>query len=61
MNPEQKQAFKNMTPEEKLKLLANLQISARKLKASGLRLQNPDLTDEEILEKVRKIFLYART
>jgi hypothetical protein len=61
MTPEQKRAFKKMTPEQKLKLLANLQISARKLKASGLRMQNPNLTNEEILKKIREIFLYART
>ena len=50
-----------MTPSEKLRLLMDLQISARTLKASGLRMQNPDLSEEEIKQKVREIFLYGRT
>ncbi len=61
MHPVQERLFQNMTPERKLKLLVGLQISARKLKASGLRMQNPDLSEEEIIKKVREIFLYART
>ena len=48
MHPEQKKAFQNMTPEQKLKLLASLQSSARKLKAAGLRMQYPDLNEEDI-------------
>lgn len=60
MNPEQKRIFQDMTPGRKLKLLMDLQASARKLKASGLRMQNPDWSEEEIKQKVREIFLYAR-
>jgi hypothetical protein len=61
MHPEQKRSFQNMTPETKLKLLNDLQRSARKLKAAGLRKQNPNWTEEEIKQKVREIFLYARS
>lgn len=50
-----------MTPSQKLKLLRDLQITARKLKASGLRMQHPDWSEEKIQQKVREIFLYART
>ena len=50
-----------MTPEKKLRLLMDLQLSARKLKAPGLREQHPDWTEKEIRKKVREIFLYARS
>ena len=50
-----------MTPGKKLSLLRDLQVTARKLKAAGLRMQNPDMTEEEIRKRVREIFLYART
>ena len=61
MHPEQKRIFQNMTPEKKLKLLNDLLRSARKLKANGLRKQYPNWTKEEIKQKVREIFLYARS
>jgi hypothetical protein len=61
MHPEQKRSYQKMTPEQKLKLLNNIQVSARKLKAAGLREQHPDWTEEEIRQKIRKIFLYARS
>ncbi len=50
-----------MTPEQILNQALNLCYSARELKAAGLRAQFPDLDEAEILEKVKEIFLYART
>jgi hypothetical protein len=50
-----------MTPEQKLNVALELYYSARELKAAGLRSQNPGWTDEMIQDKVREIFLYART
>jgi hypothetical protein len=61
MHPSQKRSFQSMTPEKKLKLLNDLHRSARKLKAAGLRQQYPNWTEEEINQKVREIFLYARS
>jgi len=61
MHPEQKHIYQNMTAEKKLRLLFDLQSTARKLKTIGLRKQHPDWTDKEIQEKVREIFLYARS
>ena len=61
MHPEQKRVFQNMTAEQKLQILLDLQLTARKLKAMGLRKQPPDWTEEEIKKKVRKIFLYVRS
>lgn len=61
MHPEQKRIYQNMTAEQKLRLLLDLQLTARKLKAAGLRKQHPDWTEKEVQEKVREIFLYARS
>ena len=57
----QKHIFQSMTPEQKLKIALRLYYSARQLKAAGLRVQNPDWTKGEIQNKLREIFLYART
>jgi hypothetical protein len=61
MHPEQKHIFQLMTPDQKLKIALSLYYSARQLKAAGLRAQNPDWTEEMIQNKLREIFLYART
>jgi len=50
-----------MTPEQKLRVASGLYHFARELKATGLRVQHPDWSQEEIEDKVREIFLYART
>ncbi|TET54135.1 MAG: hypothetical protein E3J53_01210 [Desulfobacteraceae bacterium] len=61
MHPEQRRIFRSMTPEKKLDIALRLYYSARDMKAAGLRMQNPDWTEEKIQTKVREIFLYART
>jgi len=61
MHPEQKRIFEAMTPEQKLRAALALYRSARDLKAAGLRAQHPHWSEKEIEEKVREIFLYART
>ena len=61
MHPEQIRIFRSMTPEKKLDIALRLYYSARDMKAAGLRMQNPDWTEEKIQTKVREIFLYART
>jgi hypothetical protein len=61
MHPEQKRIYQSMTPEQKLRIAANLYYSARALKAAGLRDQHPDWSEKEIQEKVKEIFLYATT
>jgi len=50
MHPEQKRIFQQMTPEQKLRLLMDLQLSARKLKAVGFRKQHPGWTEAKIKE-----------
>jgi len=50
-----------MTPEEKLNIALRLYYSAKELKEVGLRVQHPDWNEEMIKDKLREIFLYART
>ena len=51
----------NLTPEQKLLLTLKLYHSAKELKTESLKKFHPELTEKEILEKVKKIFLYARS
>ena len=61
MHPEQKRAYQAMSLERKLEVTLELNLTARKLKAAWLREIHPDWTGEQIQEKVREIFLHART
>jgi hypothetical protein len=61
LHPEQKRIYQSMTPEQKLRVALNLYHSARELKACGLRAQHPGWSENEINEKVKEIFLYARS
>ena len=61
MHPEQTKAYQAMTPEQKLQRALDLYYSARKIKAAALKNQHPDWSTEKINQKVREIFLYART
>ena len=49
-----------MTPEQKLKVAAQIYWAARELKAAGLRALHPDWTEQQVQEEVRDIFLHAR-
>ena len=61
MHPEQKKSYQAMTPEKKLQLALDLYYSAKKIKTAGLKKQHPEWDMEKINQKVREIFLYART
>jgi hypothetical protein len=61
MHPEQKRSYQCMSPEQKLRIAADLYAAAKALKAAGLRDRHPDWSEREIQEKVREIFLYATT
>ena len=50
-----------MAPEQKLQVALDLYHSAREIKTAGLKSQHPDWTPDTIRQKVRDIFLYART
>jgi len=57
----QKKRFQSISPAQKLQLSLDLNFSARKVKAAFLKSQHPEWTDRQIADKVREIFLYART
>ncbi len=69
MNPEMRvnareiqiEIFRKMTPEKKLRLSMSLYWSARRLKASWLRQQHPDWSEEQVEKEVTEIFKNART
>ena len=61
LHPEQKRIYQSMTPEQKLRVALRLYHSARELKAYGLRAQHPGWSENEINEKVKEMFLYARS
>lgn len=54
-------ALKDLTPEDKLLLSLNLYYSAKELKRVSLKKFHPELSENEIKEKLKKIFLYARS
>ena len=53
--------YRKMTPERKLEISFALDRVARDLKAAGLRTQHPEWTEQQIADKVKEIFLYARS
>jgi hypothetical protein len=52
---------KKLTPEKKLFLSLNLYYAAKELKTESIKKFHPELTEKEIREKVKRIFLYARS
>jgi hypothetical protein len=59
-NEAQRQAFRKMTPEQRIRAAFQLYWSAREVKRAGLRALRPELSEAEIDAKVRECFLYAR-
>lgn len=57
----QAQAVLALAPGRKLELAAQLRELAWELKALGIRSQHPGMPDAEVQERVREIFLYARS
>ena len=52
---------RKLTFEQKLEVALRLYHSAKELKIAAMKKFHPELTDKEIEEKVKKIFLYARS
>jgi hypothetical protein len=53
--------IKKFTPEKKLFLSLRLYYAAKELKTESIKKFHPELTEKEIREKVKRIFLYARS
>jgi len=56
---EQIKIYRAMSPGRKLELAAEFNRAARELKAAALRMRYPDWSEEQVRNRVRKIFLYA--
>ncbi len=57
----QSKIFYSMTPEERWRVAMRLSHTARELKAAAIRTFEPTLSEKEIQEKVKRIFMYARS
>jgi hypothetical protein len=60
-SPEYLAAMRGLSGDQKLRTAAMLYWSARKIKAARLRELHPDWTEDQVQEKVRRIFLHAVT
>ncbi len=56
-----REIFRKMSPQKKLELAFELYDTAKELKAMGLRHKHPNWTEQQIQDKVREIFPYARS
>jgi hypothetical protein len=61
LHPAQIEAYRRMTPQDKIRAMGRLYRQAWNLKLAWLKDQNPDWSDEEILNETRRIFLHAST
>lgn len=59
-SPEQIAIYRRMTGARRLKLAEQMFWFARDLKASGVRHQHPDWTEDQVRAEVNRIFLHAR-
>ena len=58
-SPEQIAIYRSMTGQRRLEIAEQLFWTAREIKASGVRYQHPDWTEEKVLAEVNRIFLHA--
>ena len=61
LHPAQIEAYKQMSPQQKLTLIGRFYWQARRIKEASLRNQHPDWSDEQIATETRRIFLHAST
>jgi hypothetical protein len=61
IHPVQLEAFRRMTPAQKLRMLADLYDTGIRLRMAGLRMMNPDLPAERLEREARRSLLYAGT
>jgi hypothetical protein len=60
-SPEYLAVVRGLSGEQKLRTATLMYWSARKIKAARLRELHPDWTEDQVQEKVRRIFLHAVT
>ncbi len=61
IHPVQLEAFRRMTPAQKLRMLADLYDTGIRLRMAGLRMMHPDWPDERLEREARRSLLYAGT
>jgi hypothetical protein len=61
LHPVQIEAFRRMTPEQKLQRVSDLYHAGIRLRMQGLRMQHPDWPDERLERAARRSLLYAGT
>ena len=54
-------ALRRMTPEQKLAVAHRLRETAWELAAAGVRMREPELAEDAVQERVRRLFLRAVT
>jgi hypothetical protein len=59
MSPEETAPFRNMTPANKLRMLASIHTQARTWKRAAFKAQHPDWTSANIDQQVKEVFLYG--
>ena len=59
-SPEQFEALRRMTPQQRWRAAHRLYWMARRHKTAFLHHQHPDWTNHQVDEEVRRIFLHAR-
>lgn len=61
IHPVQLEAFRRMTPEEKLQRVAELYEAGVQLKIAGLRMAHPEWPAERLEREARRSLLHAGT
>jgi hypothetical protein len=61
MHPIQKEIYRKMTPEQKLRVSLSLYQAAWALKMAAINKLHPDWDEKQILQAVKKAFLHAGT
>ncbi len=61
LHPVQVEAFRRMTPEQKLERVCELNRTGIRLRMEGLRMLNPDWSDARLEFEARRALLHAGT
>lgn len=61
IHPVQLEAFKRMTPAEKIQRVADLYEAGIRLRMEGLRMRHPDWTNEQLSFEARRSLRHAGT
>ncbi|WP_397383239.1 hypothetical protein [Prosthecobacter sp.] len=60
LTPEYIAILRSMTGAQKLSVAFQMYWGARRLKAARLRQQHPDWREEQVQQRVKEIFMYAK-